>query len=323
MKAAVYSTYGPPEVVSIIEVPTPSPKPDEVLVRIHATTVSSGDWRMRSLTLPPGFGAIVRLIAGLSKPRQPILGTELAGVVEAVGVAVSRFQVGDAVLAFPGSKMGCHAEYRCVREGGSIVHKPASLSFEEAAALSFGGTTMMDFYRRANLRRGERVLVNGASGTVGIAAVQLARHAGAEVTAVSGGRSEVLVRSLGATHVVDYTKADFTKNGQTYDVIVDCAGTAPFARCKTSLAKGGRLLVVLGGLMELLTAPIFSMTTGKRVIAGPAAERLDDLRALARFAEEGAYRAVIDRTYPFEQIVEAHRYVDTGRKQGSVVITMP
>ncbi len=322
MKAAVYTTYGPPEVVTIAEVPTPVPGDTDVLIRVRATTVSTADWRVRSLILPAGFGLLARPIFGFTRPRQPILGTELAGDIVAVGKNVTRFKVGDAVFAYAGGKMGCHAEYRCLPEQAPIVRKPANLTYEESATLSFGGTTMLDFYRRARLKAGERVLVNGASGAVGIAAVQLARHAGAEVTAVCGGRSADLVRSLGATHAIDYKKEDFTRNGQTYDVIVDTVGTAPYARCKGSLAAGGRLLVILGGLLELLSAPLISMTGDKKVIAGPAAERLEDVQRLGELAEAGALKPVIDRTYPLEQIVEAHRYVDSGRKRGSVVVVI-
>ncbi|MDZ4699302.1 MAG: NAD(P)-dependent alcohol dehydrogenase [Rhodothermales bacterium] len=322
MKAAIYTTYGPPEVVTIAEVPTPVPGDDEVLIRIRATTVSTADWRVRSLSLPAGFGLLARPIFGFTKPRQPILGTELAGDVAAVGKNVTRFKVGDAVFAYPGSKMGCHAEYRCLPEDAPITRKPPNLTYEEAATLSFGGTTMLDFYRRAGLKAGDRVLVNGASGTVGIAAVQLARHAGAEVTAVCGGRSEELVMSLGATQIIDYTKEDFTRNGRRYDVIVDTVGTAPYARCKGSLAAGGRLLVILGGLGALLAAPFVSMTSDKKVIAGPGAERREDIEQLAGLAEAGVLKPVIDRTYPLDQIVEAHRYVDSGRKQGSVVVVV-
>jgi NADPH:quinone reductase-like Zn-dependent oxidoreductase len=218
--------------------------------------------------------------------------------------------------------MGCHAEYKCMPEDGSVALKPASLSYDEAAALSFGGTTALDFFRRGKLQRGEKVLVNGASGGVGTAAVQLARHFGAEVTGVCSTANVDLVKSLGANQVIDYTKEDFTENGETYDVIVDTAGTAPFSRSKGSLKKGGRLLLVLGGLTDMLQVPWVSLTSSKRVIAGPAAERAEDLRFLAELAEAGEYKPVIDRRYPFERIAEAHRYVDQGHKRGNVVITL-
>ena len=322
MKAFVYERYGPPDVLELKQVEKPAPKDHEVLIKIRATTVTTGDWRARSLEMPTGFGFMGRLFFGISKPKQPILGTELAGDVESVGKAVEKFKVGDAVLAFPGASLGCHAEYRCMPESGAIAAKPANITYEEAASLCFGGATALDFFRRANLRPGETVLVNGASGGVGTAMVQLAKHFGATVTGVCSGANVELVRSLGASQVIDYTKEDFTKNGEAYDVIVDTVGTAPFSRSKGSLKDGGRLLLVLGGLADLLRAPWDSLTSKKKVIAGPAAERVQDVRLLAELAATGKYKAVIDRRYPFEQMVEAHRYVDTGRKKGSVVITL-
>lgn len=322
MKAAVYERYGPPEVVEVRTVDTPVPKDDEVLIKILATTVCSADWRARSLAMPAGFGPLGRLIFGLSKPRQPILGTELAGVIESVGKGVNAFKVGDEVIAFPGASLGCHAEYRCLREGRPVVLKPSNLSFEEAAALCFGGTTALDFLRRGKVTSGEKVLVNGASGAVGTAVVQLARHLGAEVTGVCSTGNVELVRSLGAAQVVDYTKEDFTANGETYDVIVDTVGTAPYSRCKRSLAEKGRLLLILGDLGALLSAPWISATTKRNVLVAPALERVEDLRELAKLAELDAFKPVVDRRYPLDAIVEAHRYVDTGRKRGNVVVTV-
>jgi NADPH:quinone reductase-like Zn-dependent oxidoreductase len=322
MKAAVYERYGPPDVLELKEVPKPSPKDNEVLTKIQATTVTSGDWRARSLDMPVGFGLIGRLVFGVSRPRQPILGTELAGDIESVGKDVTKFKVGDQVFAFSGAGMGCHAEYKCMPEDGAVAVKPPNLTYDEAAAISFGGTTALDFFRRAKIQSGEKVLINGASGAVGTAAVQLAKHFGADVTGVCSAANVELVRSLGADHVIDYTKEDFTANGDTYDIIVDTVGTAPFSRSKGSLKERGRLLVVLGGLPDMLRMPWVSMTSSKKVIAGPAAARADDLRFLAELAEAGEFKPVIDRRYPFEQIAEAHRYVDTGRKKGNVIITL-
>ncbi|MBM3841267.1 MAG: NAD(P)-dependent alcohol dehydrogenase [Verrucomicrobia bacterium] len=322
MRAIVYEKYGPPEVLQLKEVEKPTPKDNEVLIRTQVATVTSGDWRVRSLNVPFGFGLIMRLVFGISRPKQPILGSELAGVIETVGKDVSKFKVGDLVFAFSDAAMGCHAEYKCMAEDGAVVPKPSSLTFEEAAALSFGGTTALDFLRRAKLQSGESVLVNGASGAVGTAAVQLAKHFGAIVTGVCSSANVELVRSLGATHVIDYTQQDFTRNGETYDVIVDTVGTAPFSRSKASLKEGGRLLMVLAELPEMLRAPWVSMTSSKKVIAGPATVRVEDLRFLAGLAEAGAFKPVIDRRYTFEQIAEAHRYVDTGRKKGNVIITL-
>ena len=322
MKAIVYERYGPPEVLELREVAKPTPKDNEVLIKTYATTVTTGDWRVRSLNVPVGFGLIGRLVLGVSRPRQPILGTELAGEIELVGKDVKKFKTGDQVFAFSGASMGCHAEYKCMPEDGAVALKPANLTYDEAAAISFGGTTALNFFRRGKLQSGEKVLVNGASGGVGTAAVQLARHFGANVTGVCSTANVELVRSLGANHVIDYTKEDFTRNGETYDVIVDIAGTAPFSRSKGSLKEGGRLLLVLGALPDMLQIPWISLTSNKRVIAGPAAERAEDLRFLAKLAEAGEFKPVIDRRYPFEQIVEGHRYVDTGHKKGNVVITL-
>lgn len=322
MKAIVYERYGPPEVLQLKEVEKPTPKNNEVLIKTHAATVTSGDWRVRSLNVPAGFGLIVRLVFGVRRPKQPILGSELAGVIESVGKDVRKFAVGDSVIAFSDTAMGCHAEYKCIQEDGALVQKPSNLSFEEAAALSFGGTTALDFFRRGKLKRGERVLINGASGAVGTAAAQLARHFGADVTGVCSTANMDLVKALGATHVIDYTREDFTQNGETYDVIIDTAGTAPFSRSKASLKEKGRLLMILAGLPDMLQVPWVSMTSSKKIIAGPATVRVEDVRFLAGLAEAGKFKPVIDRCYPFEQIVEAHRYVDTRRKKGNVIITL-
>lgn len=322
MKAILYQQYGPPDVLQMADIAKPIPKPNEILIKTYATTVTSGDWRVRSLTVPAGFGWMTRLVFGVSRPRQPILGSELAGVVESVGEAVSRFKVGDAVFAFSDARMGCYAEYKCMPQDGAVACKPLGLSYGEAAALSFGGTTALDFLRRAKLQRGESVLINGASGAVGAAAVQLARHFGAHVTAVCGTANMAWVRALGASQVIDYTQEDFTQNGQTYHVIMDTVGTAPFSRCQASLRDGGRLLLVLAGLADMLHAPWASLTSGKKVIAGPVSVRAEDLPLLAELAATGAFKAVIDRRYPFEQMVEAHRYVDSGRKKGNVVVML-
>jgi NADPH:quinone reductase-like Zn-dependent oxidoreductase len=322
MRAIVYAQYGSPDVLQLQEIEKPAPRDDEVLIRVRATTVTSGDWRARSLDLPKGFGPLGRPVFGVFGPRQPILGTELAGDVEAVGKRVRKFAVGEPVFGFSGIGMGCHAEYRTMREDKPLARKPANLSYEEAAALPFGGTTALDFFRRGKLKSGERVLVNGASGCVGTAAVQLARHVGAHVTGVCSTGNLALVKSLGADEVIDYTEQDFTRNGQSYDVIVDTVGTAPFSRSRGSLTERGRLLLVLGSLPELLRVPWVSLTSRKKVIAGPASERAEDIQLLAKLAESGELKAVIDRRYPLERMVEAHRYVDTGRKRGSVVITL-
>lgn len=322
MKAIIYERYGPPEVLQLRDIEKPMPKDNEVLIKTYATTITSGDWRVRSLNVPTGFGLIIRLAFGISKPRQPVLGTELAGVVESVGKAVRNFKIGDQVFVFNDTGMGCHVEYKCMPEDGMVSLKPSSLSFDEAAALSFGGTTALDFLRRGKLQSGEKILINGASGGVGTAAVQLAKHFGADVTGVCSTANQDLVASLGADHLIDYTKEDFTKNGKTYDVIVDTVGNAPFSRTKNSLANKGRLLMVLADLPDMLQVPWVLITSSKKIIAGPATVRLEDLHFLAELAEAGQFKPVMDRRYPFEQFVEAHRYVDTGRKKGNVSLIL-
>jgi NADPH:quinone reductase-like Zn-dependent oxidoreductase len=321
MKAIAYSKYGPPDVVALVDVPKPTPKDDEILIKIRATTVTTGDWRARSLEMPAGFGFLGRLVFGVFGPRKRILGTELAGEVEAVGSAVTRFKVGDRVFAFAGASYGCHAEYRTMKQDGLIALKPANVSFEEAASLSFGGTTALTFLRdKGRVERGERVLVVGASGGVGTAAVQIAKHFGAEVTGVCSTANLDLVRSIGAHKVIDYTREDFAAGRDAYDVIVDTTGTASFARCEKALKPGGRLLVVLGSLAQALGIERPSKESRKSVIAGVAAVKVDDMQFLARLAETGEFKAVIDRCYSLENAAEAHAYVDTGRKRGSVVL---
>lgn len=320
MKVAVCRRYGPPEHVTIESTALPVPGPRDVLIRVRATTVSTADWRIRSQSMPHGFGVFGRLAFGLRAPRQPVLGCELAGDVVAVGSAVRRFGFGDAVIAFPGSRLGAHAEYVCMPENGRLVHKPPHVPYEQAAAVAFGGTTALDFLRRANLRAGERVLVNGATGTVGSAMVQVAADAGAEVTAVGSGGNAGLLHTLGARRVIDYHQTDFAVEGATYDVIVDTVGNAPYRRVQHALCPRGRLLLVLATLPELLRAPWVSLTTGHRVIAGPATERLEDLHTIVRMAAEGRFTPLIDCDVPFPQIAHAHARVESGRKRGSVVV---
>jgi len=322
MKAAIATEYGAPNVVQLQDVERPTPNADELLIRIHATTVTSGDWRVRSLNVPTGFGLLSRLLSGLRRPRQPILGTELAGVVEAVGSDATRFEVGDAVFAYSDAAMGAHAEYIALPEDGAIAHKPSNLTFEEAAALSFGGTTALYFLRESDIQHGERVLVNGASGGVGTATVQLAKHFGAHMTGVCSTGNIELVRSLGADRVIDYTKEDVVERGERYDIIVDTAGTLPFARSKRILNDGGRLLLVLGSLPSMLQIPWVALTSNKKVIAGAASGTAEDLTFLASLAETGAFTPFIDRRYPFERIAEAHAYVDQGHKTGNVVVNV-
>lgn len=321
MTAAVREVYGPPEVLRLAQLPKPTPKDHEVLIKIHATTVTSGDCRVRGLNVPAGFGLFIRLAMGPLRPKQPVLGSELAGEVEAVGRNVTRFKVGDRVFGLS-SSMGGHAQYKCLPQSAALALIPPNLGYQEAAALPFGGTTALDFFRRGGLKAGDKVLINGASGAVGVAAVQLARHFGATVTAVCSGANANLVRSLGAQRVLDYTQHDLAATGEIYDIIMDNVGTAPFERSRALLNKGGRLLLVLATLRQMLLAPWQSATSGIKVVAGPASERAQDVQLLAKLAQEGQLKPVIDRRYSLEQMAEAHRYVETQRKRGSVVVTV-
>jgi len=322
MRAHLCRRYGGPDVIELAVVAKPQPKDDEVLIRIRATTVSAADWRVRSLDMPRGMAPFARLALGFGRPRQPILGTELAGTVERVGARVTQWRPGDAVIAFPGGKMGCHAEYRAMPAAAAIAPIPTSLSFEEAASLAFGGTTALHFLRKAAIKPGERLLVIGAAGSVGSALVQLGRHVGATVVGVTSTANMDLVASLGATDVIDYTRHDALGGGAIHDVIADTADTVSFARAKAALRPGGRLLAIAGGMGTMFASLLPPRDNGKRVIAGPAGERADDLRQLADLAASGVLRPVIDRRYGFEDMRAAHARVDTRRKRGSVVVTV-
>lgn len=322
MKAMIYTRYGGPDVVHAAELAKPVVHEHDVLIEVHATTVTSADARIRALNMPLGFGLLSRLIFGVRAPRQQVLGVELAGVVVEVGRRVTRFRVGEAVFGICGMNMGCHAEYRALRDNAALTTIPEGLSFEQAAALCFGGTTALDFFRRAKLQSGERVLVNGAAGAVGTAAVQIAKHRGAHVTAVCGPANVEFLRALGADAVIDYTQEDFTRGAQRYDVIMDAVGTAPYSGAKTSLEPRGRLLLVLAGLPQLLSAPWYNVTTSHTVIAGPVLERVEDVKELAALAAQGHYLPVIGRVFPLAQAATAHALVDTGHKRGNVVLVV-
>jgi len=320
MRAAVYRRFGGPDVVRIEHLPKPAPRPGEVLIKVHASTVSAADHRARTKDVPKGVKLLSSLTLGFLAPRVPVLGMDAAGVVEAIGDGVSAFQPGDEVIAMLGATFGGHAEYAIVSADAPITAKPAKLTFEEAVALVFGGITARAFLDRAEVGHGASVLVIGASGAVGSAAVQLAAHAGAHVTAVTSGGNADLVRSLGADRVIDYTTADFTEEAERYDVVVDCVGNVRFDRLERVLNPGGALLSVISDLAGMLTARSRSRRTGKRVIAGNVPFTSGQLAEVARLATAGLFRPVIDRTFDFSQITEAHRYVDTGRKRGSVVV---
>ena len=319
VRAAVVDRYGPPEVVHIREVPTPVPGDDEILIRVHATAVNSGDARVRSLRVPGGMGFAMRLAMGWSRPKQPILGFEGAGEVTAVGSKVTAFAPGDRVVGSRGFKFGMHAEYATFSAADAITRIPDGMSYEDAVALLFGGGTALLFLRQGHLKAGESILINGASGAVGVMAVQLAKHLGAEVTGVCSTRNIELVRSLGADHVIARDREDFTRDGKTYDVIMDNHGSAPFVRVRGSLKPGGRFLMViferLGQMISARWTPqVVSVDENKTPITAAIYAELLDLAA------RGLIRPVIEKVYSFDEIAEAHRRVDTGRKVGSLVV---
>ncbi len=324
MKAAVYSRYGPPDVVQIKDIEKPFPKDNEVLVRVHAATVCAGDWRMRKAD-----PFLVRFMNGLWRPKKiQILGMEFAGKVESVGKAVTRFAVGDQVFGSTGFKFGAHAEYVCVPDNRLLAMKPVNMTLEEAAAVLFGGVSALYFLKKAQIQAGQKVLIYGASGSVGVFAVQLAKHFGARVTAVCSTANLELVKSLGADEVVDYTREDFSKAGRVYDVVVDTVGHSGFARSLKSLKRGGfyvrvggsgRLLPMLGGILR---GKCVSLTGAAKVVSGVADGIPADQSFLKELIETGKLRTVIDRRYPLGEIAEAHRYAEAGHKKGHVVIVL-
>jgi len=324
MRAVVYDKYGPPDVLRFEDVERPVPKADEVLVRVRAVAVTRADCATREANRRSGLvvSLISRFISGVRRPKQRILGTELAGEVEAAGANVDRFAVGDQVFGTSGFRFGAYAEFICMRQGARLAHKPAGMSFEEAASVCDGGLNALWCLRLAGLRTGQRILIYGASGAIGTAAVQLARHFGADVSAVCGTKNLELVRSLGADTVIDYTQEDFTKNGQTYDVIFDAVGKHSFGRCQSSLKSGGSYLAT-DGLRNLVLAPWTARFGDKKVLFSiPPRYTKQDVVFLKELIEAGRYRAVIDRCYPFEDVVEATRYVETEHKTGNVVLTI-
>jgi NADPH:quinone reductase-like Zn-dependent oxidoreductase len=303
MKAVVYTQYGSPDVLRLQEIPKPAPKDNEILVRVHATTVTIGDVRMRKFDVPRWQWLPARLYLGVRGPKRPVLGMELAGAIESTGQRVTRFKPGDAVFASTFSmNFGGYAEYKCLPENGILALKPANLTFEEAAAAPGGGMTALRCLRKGNIQPGQRVLVYGASGAVGTSAVQLARCFGAAVTAVCSTANLDMVQSLGADRVIDYTQEDFTQRGETYDVVLDAVGKLPPAHARKALRQGGTYLNVH--------------------TASGSGEKMEEFLFLKQVIEAGRFKPVIDRCYPLEQVADAHRYVEMGHKKGSVAIAV-
>ena len=335
MKAIVWTKYGSPDVLQLREIAKPTPTPalaggareaNEVLIKIYATTVTAGDCEARNLEMPILMRLPMRMYVGLRKPKRiTILGQELAGEIEAVGKDVKRFRAGDQVFGTTGLGFGAYAEYICLPEKsamGVLAMKPANMTYEEAAAVPTGGLEALHFIRKGNIQSGEKVLILGAGGSIGTFAVQLARYFGAEVTGVDSTSKLEMLGSIGADHVIDYTQEDFTRNGETYDVILDVPGKSSFSGSIRSLKQKGRYLLANPGLLHTLQGPWTSIRSGKKVIFGAASQKTEDLIFLRDLIEAGQIKAVIDRHYSLEQMAEAHRYVETGHKKGNVVINV-
>ena len=326
MKAIIYNRFGPPEVLQLREVSKPIPKDNEVLIKVHATTVNAADCNARGYSfIPPGLGLVARFMLGFRKPKISILGSALAGEIESTGSKVKQFKKGDQVFGTD-PELGAYAEFAVRPEDGTLALKPTNMSYEEAATIPYGAITALYFLRdKANIKEGQKILINGASGNVGMFAVQLASYFGAEVTGVCSTSNIELVKSLGAHKVIDYTKENFAVSNESWDIIFDVVvGKASFSRCKSSLNPGGFYLAVAGGLKELIQMMWTSKTSGKKVIFGGGAtcERKENLVFLKELIEAGKLRTVIDKSFPLEKIVEAHRYVESGNKKGNVTIVV-
>jgi NADPH:quinone reductase-like Zn-dependent oxidoreductase len=329
MKAIVYTEYGTPDVLHIKEMEKPTPKDNEILVRIHATSLNVGDLWARNFkaitpskfSMPLPLWLPSRMYFGITKPRINILGNEFAGVVEAVGKDVKRFKKGDQVFGYRGQSMGANAEYLCMAENGMVTVKPANINYEEAAVIPYGALTALPLLRRVNIQRGQKVLINGASGGIGSAAVQLAKYYGAEVTGVCGTPRLGFVKALGADKVIDYTKEDFTQNGETYDLIFDIMNKSSFEKCKDSLKPNGIYLLASFKMKQLFQMMWTSRTSDRKVICALSMENLEDMELTRKLVEEGKIKAIVDKRFPMERAAEAHCYVESGDKAGSVVIT--
>lgn len=317
MKAVVYQQYGAPDVLQLKEVEKPIPKNNEILLRVKATAVNSGDVRLRKAD-----PFAVRFIFGLTKPKINILGSVFSGEVESVGKDVKKFKAGDQVFGHTDMSFGAYAEYKCLPEDGSLALKPANIAHSEAAAIPFGGVTAWHFIKKANIKPGQKVLIVGASGAVGSAAVQLAKSLGADVTGVCSTVNIALVKSIGADYVIDYTKEDFTKNGKTYDVIFDTVNSTSVIRNFKSLTKNGIMILSAAGMSEMLQGFWISKTSSKKVITGVISHTAADIIFLKELIETGKLKPVIDKAYPLEQIANAHAYVEKGHKKGNIIINI-
>lgn len=317
MKAAVYTRYGAPEVLQIKEVKKPTPKDNEVLVKIKATAVNSGDWRLRKAD-----PYAVRLAFGLTKPRINILGSVFSGVIESTGKDVKEFKVGDVIFGHTDMSLGAYAEYKCLPAKGSIALKPQNISHQEAASIPFGAVTALHFIKKAHIQPGHKVLVVGASGAVGSSVVQLAKSYGAQVTGVCSTSNVELVKSIGAHHVIDYTNQDITNNGEKYDVIFDTVNTISVSRSVQSLTKNGILVLSAAGLPEMLQGSWIAMTSKIKVLAGVIKHSAEDMKLIKELIDGGEFKPVVDRIFNLNQIVEAHTYVEKGHKKGNVAIEL-
>ncbi len=330
MKAIVYTQYGPPEVLHLKEIEKPCPKDNEILIRVSASPVNYGDLLARNFgniksaefNMPKPFLLLSRVAFGLKKPKKTILGSELSGKVEATGKDVKKFKVGDEVFAYTGMKMGSNAEYICMSEDGMVAVKPSNMTFEEASALPYGGIMALSLLEKAHIQKGHKILINGASGGIGSVALQLAKHYGAEVTGVCGTPRLESVRSLGADKVIDYTKEDFTKNGEKYDLIFDILGRSSFQKCKGSLTTNGRYLLASFKTKQLFQMLWTSLFNSKKVICALASEKPENLIIIKELAETIKIKTLIDRCYTLEKASEAHKYIEEGHAHGKVIINM-
>ena len=326
MKAIVYKKYGPPDVLQFKEVEKPTPKDKEILISIHATTVNFGDLFARDITykkfsMPAPLYLIVKIVFGIRKPKKTILGSEFSGNVEAVGKDVTLFKKGDEVFGYVGMNMGCYAEYICIPEEGSVALKPVNMTHEEATTVPYGGIMALALLKKMNIQQGQKILIIGASGGIGSAAVQIAKaHYGAEVTGVCGTARLGFVKKLGADKVIDYTQEDFTKSGETYDIIFDIMNKSSFRRCKKSLEKNGRYILASFGLRQVFQMLRTKLIGRKKVICSMAFE--EDLDSVKELVDAGKIKAVIDKSFPLEKTAEAHRYIEEGNKKGHIVITV-